>query len=76
MNGRSKHTGLGLALGAALGTAFAIAVGHADLWLAIGVGIGIALGVFWWRKELPSPRLYEMDRLRDELKAKSVRANS
>jgi predicted MFS family arabinose efflux permease len=75
MNGRSKHTGLGLALGAALGTVFAVAVGHADVWLAIGVGIGMALAIFWWRKELPSPR-YEMHRLREELKAKSVRANS
>jgi hypothetical protein len=76
MNGRSKHTGLGLALGAALGTVFGVAVGHADLWLAIGVGIGMALAIFWWRKELPSPRLYEMHRWREELKAKRVRVNS
>jgi hypothetical protein len=71
MNHTSKHTGWGLALGAALGTVFAVAVGHAGVWLAIGVGIGMVLGVFCWRKELPSPRRDEARRLHEELKVKS-----
>jgi uncharacterized membrane protein YoaK (UPF0700 family) len=71
MNGTQKHTGLGLALGAALGTVFAIAVGHADLWVAIGVGIGMALGVFCWRKDLPSLRRDGIDRFHEDLKPRA-----
>jgi hypothetical protein len=78
MNVTCKHMGLVLALGAALGTGFATVAVHSDAMIAIGVAIGMALGVFCWRKELPSLRGGEMRRLREELDAKSkqLRANS
>jgi hypothetical protein len=78
MNITSKHTGLGLALGAALGTGFATVAVHTDALIAVGVAIGMALGVFCWRKELPSLRRDNMRRLHQEpnVKSKQLRANS
>jgi hypothetical protein len=44
MKGKSKFSGLGIALGAALGTVFGVIAGNMGVWLAIGVAIGVVLG--------------------------------
>jgi hypothetical protein len=50
MKGKTKYTGLGIALGAAMGTVFGVMAGHMGVWLAIGVAVGILLGASMRRK--------------------------
>ncbi len=44
MQGKSKFSGAGIALGAALGAVFGVIAGNMGVWLAIGVAIGVVLG--------------------------------
>ena len=65
MNRTSKHTGLALALGAALGIVFGVMAGHVGLWLAIGVAVGMLLGASFRRKEPPCPQCAAMHRMHE-----------
>jgi len=62
MNSKSKHSGVGLALGAALGTVFGVLAGHVGVWLAIGVAIGMLLGASFRRKPTECPECAENHR--------------
>lgn len=62
MNGKSKLTGLGIALGAALGAVFGVVAGHMGVWLAIGVAIGVALGASFRRRPVDCPQCQELHR--------------
>ena len=62
MNGKSKHTGLGIALGTALGAVAGVLAGHIAIWLGIGVAIGMALGASVRRRENECPECAALHR--------------
>jgi len=62
MTNKSKHTGVGLALGAGLGAAFGVMAGHIGVWLAIGVAIGMLLGGSFRRKQTDCPECAQIHR--------------
>jgi uncharacterized membrane protein YoaK (UPF0700 family) len=55
MASKSKHTGLGIAVGAVLGAVAGVLAGHMAIWLGIGIAIGMALGVSFRRGEERCP---------------------
>jgi hypothetical protein len=55
MAGKSKYTGLGIALGAALGAVAGVMAGHIAIWLGIGIVIGMGLGASFRRAEAKCP---------------------
>jgi hypothetical protein len=62
MNGKSKHTGLGIALGAALGAVAGVLAGHIAIWLGMGIAIGMVLGASVRRTEKECPECAALHR--------------
>ena len=62
MTNKPKHTGLGLALGAALGTVFGVTVGHVGVWLPIGIAIGMLLGASFRSTKSECPECEQLHR--------------
>ena len=56
MAGKSKYTGLGIALGAALGAVAGVMAGHIAIWLSLGIAIGVVIGSSFRRKGSECPR--------------------
>jgi hypothetical protein len=75
MTNKSKHTGVGLALGAALRAAFGVMAGHIGAWLAIGVAIGMLLGATFCRKPTECPECAQIHRAH-EMRDQSYKARS
>jgi hypothetical protein len=65
MTNKSKHAGLGIALGAALGAVFGVAAGHMGVWLALGVAIGIVIGASFRHKETLCPQCAQIHRVHE-----------
>jgi hypothetical protein len=65
MTNKSKHAGLGIALGAGLGAVFGVAAGHMGVWLALGVAIGIVIGASFRRKETNCPECAQIHRVHE-----------
>ena len=46
---KSNYQGAGIAFGAGLGAAVAVACGHMGIWLGTGIAIGTVIGGLIWR---------------------------
>jgi uncharacterized membrane protein YgaE (UPF0421/DUF939 family) len=62
MANKSKHTGLGITLGAGLGMVVGVLAGHVAIWLGMGIAIGMALGATFRRQENQCPECATLHR--------------
>jgi len=70
MTSKSKHTGIGIALGAGLGVVAGILAGNIGIWIAIGVAIGMVLGASFRRQAMECPQCAELHRAHEANNAK------